>query len=251
MTHVQSSVSTMRASLLGGIALLATSVAVVSAAHADTIGEQFLAVFTDCNAGLSCGTGNVSPSLGTATLTYEGTFVNVDVHLNNGEQFVQTDHKATFSFTLASGLPTPTLSNVSTGWTPTSGSPLTGFNVDGMGQQQYGLDWSGGTSSPDPNDLVFHISDTGGLTLEDFVLGGPSGDNTTAYYFVADILCGASQRNCTNTGQIGAPIYGQIHNQEGVPGPLAGAGLPGLGALAFVLLGWYRRARKNMSALVA
>jgi hypothetical protein len=245
----------MRASLVGGIALLATTVALVSAAHADTIGEQFLAVFTDCNDGLGCGAGNVSPSLGTVTLTYENTFVNVDVHLNNGEGFVNTG-LAGFSFTLASGLGTPTLSNVSANWIPQSGNPFTNPNNDGLGQQQYALNWNGGNgaSNPDFNDLVFHISDTGGLTLEDFVRGAPSGDHSpTAYYFEADIVCSASTPNCTNgkTGEIGAPTYGQIRNQEGVPGPIAGAGLPGLGAVAFVLLGWYRRARRNMSALVA
>lgn len=227
--------------LLGALAALSLG----TAARADTVGEYVTYTFTDCNAGLGCGTGNTSPSLGTVTITYEGAnTLKVDADLNSGAGFVQTDHKATFSFSLASGL-SPTVSGVSTGWTPQSGAPTlaSGYNPDGMGTQAWGLYWGGGSSTPDYSDLIFDLTATG-LTLENsFVLGGTSGDNGVAYYFVADV-CMIVNASCSNTGQIGGFSVSPPHfPEEGVPGPLAGAGLPGLVFATGSLLAWWRRRR--------
>jgi len=62
--------------------------------------------------------------------------------------------------------------------------------------------------------------------------------NANGNFFVADILCGAAQTGCAgNTGPVDV-------STPPVPGPIVGAGLPGLVAACVGLIALARRRRQ-------
>jgi hypothetical protein len=84
---------------------------------------------------------------------------------------------------------------------------------------------------PTINDLHFTVTNATLAQLE--VGNGPGG--LTGNMFVADILCGAAQTQCGGlTGPVDVPV----------PGPILGAGLPGLVAACFGLIALARRRRQ-------
>ena len=103
---------------------------IITAANAN----QISFTLTDCNTSSGCSpqTGN---NFGTVKITDAGTgIVNVDVDLAGNFTWAKTGLEG-FTFNLSFSSPVPTLSNVTaSNWTPTSGSPQTGFNSDGMGR---------------------------------------------------------------------------------------------------------------------
>jgi hypothetical protein len=223
--------SFLRGSVVGAATLFAAVAGLPATSHADRI-----FTLTTCNASLGCGGAN---NFGTVTVHQVSTgVVSVDVDLATGVTWAATGLIG-FEFQLASGLATPTLSNVSANWTPTSGNPLTSFNGDGMGAFQYGLDFTGSTGTVSA-DLIFRLTATN-LTENSFVLGGASGlPGNPQFYFAADICTPNSAGACSgSTGLVGATAA--------VPGPIAGAGLPGLVAACSGLLVLARRRRQRIA----
>jgi hypothetical protein len=88
-----------------------------------------------------------------------------------------------------------------------------------------------GSSTPNINGLSFSVTNA--------TIAGLTNANSLGNLFVADILCG--QTGCSGlTGPVDATAV-----VSGVPGPVAGAGLPGLVFACGGLLALVRRRRRN------
>jgi hypothetical protein len=230
--------------LLLGAALLATTIAFPETGRANQI--QF--ILTDCNTSSGCSpqTGN---NFGTVTITNGvAGVVSVDVDLASNYTWANTG-LISFAFNLGAtftGANTPTLSGVTaTNWTPTLGAPATGFNSDGMGSAQYGLNFGGANNSVTAN-LDFTLTATG-LDVTDFTKGGTANDTGIKYYFLTDI-CTRASGNCSSgtgssTGLVGAGVPVPVP----VPVPIVGAGLPGLLAASAGLVAFARRRRSRFA----
>jgi hypothetical protein len=193
---------------------------------------------TTCNASLGCGSGH---NYGTITLHQATTnVVSVDVDLAPNVTWANSG-LAGFEFNL-SGVLGATLSLVSASWTPQSGAPSSGINGDGMGTFNSQLDFTGSTGTNSAN-LDFTVTATG-LTLASFTQGTPSGlTGHPSYYFAADICVPNASGACTaspGTGLVGA-------EPAAVPGPVVGAGLPGLLAACAGLVAFGRRRRHRLA----
>ena len=183
---------------------------------------------SDCNDSATCST-QYGNNFGIVTVTDVSTgVVAVNVDLAPSHTWARTG-LTTFSFTLDPALTdTPSLSLVTaTNWTPIL---LTNLNTDGMGAQQYGLDFTGANDSVSA-DLDFRL-ELEGLTAASFALGGVAADTGRRYYFLADI-CTDSDGRCSN--QL-AQMTGPVGAFAPVPLPAAAwlllSGLAGLGFVA-------------------
>jgi hypothetical protein len=193
-------------------------------------------------------TGNCGPQatgFATITGTQVGTgVVDITINLLNGNGIVDTGLHA-FTFNLI-GNPTVTFSNFSSPLfdvvnSATNTVGATSIHQDGFGDFEYALDYTGGSGASNPfsGPLSFRLTGTG-LTLASFAELSSGGSPSA--YLTLDIISGTTGKTgAVDCCDVGITPFGI----NAVPGPIAGAGLPGLLAACFALFGLNRRRRRN------
>jgi hypothetical protein len=207
--------------LLGAVALLASSLALPTAGHAIT----FDLTSDHCTGG--CGTA----PFGTVNVTQVGANVQILVDLANGPpntvswaQVSDADFQL-FKFN-GTGVAVGDISVTQTFAGQTLQASTGTFNGDGTGPFSFGINCftCGNGALGITSNLAFTIANA---TIADVTALNPIN------IFVADVFSGQA-------GGIGPVAVGPA----AVPGPVVGAGLPGLIFAGGGLLGWWRRRKK-------
>jgi hypothetical protein len=217
-----------------------------SVGHADTLGDELMGNFTVC-ASVGC-----SASVGSITATVTGIVgstetIAFDVTLGTGIVFAKTGALSDEAFAFGNtASPAPSVVYTFPIASPFVGDPVTNpgtYGGDGLGTNfNYAVECPtcGTGTSPPTNSGPLDFSITGtGLTLASLEKLSNGG---TPVYFDADIGC-VTATFCSSTGDVGVNSVSIAR----VPGPIAGAGLPGLVVACGGLLGLARRRRNKFA----
>jgi hypothetical protein len=248
--------SLLRYALMGAVSMIGVSMLTPTEGRADTIGQSQSYVFTsdDCSGG--CGLNGKETVKVTVTNIVMGVeTLDISASMPSTWKFISTgaSGNAQFSFAL-NGIASLTFIQGATTWSTTGWTPLNGNGnspsatspqtVSGQtisypgkgtfGPDGYAMEWNGGNGNHPANtsSLDFQIQ-ASGLTLASLQACSSCAD--TAYFF-ADIFSPVTG----NTGLVDATL-------APVPGPLAGAGLPGLVVACGGLLALARRRRQKIA----
>jgi hypothetical protein len=204
---------------LAALAVVAATAAFPSASHAIVFD------FTSDHCTGTCGT----PPFGTVDVTQVGANVHIVVDLANGVSWAQTGAAdfQLFKFN-ATGVVVGDISVTQTFAGQTLQANTGAFNGDGTGAFSFGISCNtcGNGNLGITSNLVFSVANA---TIADL-----TAVNNLGNIFVADVFSGQTG----NTGPVDAST------PRAVPGPIAGAGIPGLVVACGGLLALVRRRRK-------
>jgi hypothetical protein len=246
--------SSFSRSITGAVALVALSMILSTSGQADTVGQSQSYVFTsdDCTGG--CGLNGKETVKVTVQNIVKGVeTLDISASMPSTWKFISTGASgdANFSFAL-NGIASLTFIQGTTTWSTTGWTPLNGngnspsatspqtvngqtisypgkgtFSPDG-----YAMEWNGGNGNhPANTSTLDFLIQANGLSLASFQACSNCTDKA---FFFADIFSPITG----NTGLVDATL-------APVPGPVVGAGLPGLVAACGGLLALGRRRRQQ------
>jgi hypothetical protein len=233
-----------RMAWIGALTVFATSLALPSIGHALTSPQTFNFTSDDCS--------NPCQPSGGVTVTQSGSTLTFDIALKDSLLFLGAQSgqgiDATFAFDVnLAGITGNTLtfstitSNTGSTFTAVNSGVASSIHMDGAGFFNFGIVCTScgpGGSNPDGNTIMFSVSATG-LDINDLT----TSDGTS--FFAADVIsCKTGVTSCTGTG---TGNTGVIDATVGVPGPVIGAGLPGLVMACGGLLALARRRRQAIA----
>jgi hypothetical protein len=211
----------LRGSVLGGVSLLALGLA-TSPGQADVF------IINQDNLGVAC---PLPGGCGTVTVTSVGATYTFNIDLTAASGLVLHQGQGaneTIAFNLGGVL--------ATGFTGPITAPVANVHSDGFGDFLFGVNCSTTTASGNQcipsgvsplNDFIFTVQATPGLHLTQNALGN---------FLALDVCEGACSLG--DTGFAASSV---------VPGPIVGAGLPGLVAACGGLIALARRRRRQMA----
>jgi hypothetical protein len=222
--------------LAGAIAFAVANLALPAVGYADS----FPLTFSNTGSGVNC---SVATPCGTVDVTnVDANTLQFVVTLNSGNFFhINNSESGSIFFFQLPGTLTLASSTANLGWTasPTF-SLVAGTQIDGFGIPTSAIRVTNDANNFDGTKFTFAVDDTQNVTASDLQFFVKSNGDPTNVKLATDIGF-----NCTGTG---ANIACAATGFAAAPGPLVGAGLPGLVAACGGLLALVRHRRRKLMA---
>jgi hypothetical protein len=200
-------------------------------ARADVFGTVYDITYNGCSVGCSTLT-----SYGTVSVSGNGTnSLTVDIDLAANYYFFGSGNGTTVQFSTSAAVTGNTVSTNPSFWTFVPNATTLATNpLDALGTFQSGFQCDNGASGTNTcgNDFEFTVA----LNGNGSIISETGGQHGTLFFGLD--LCNSTDggSTCLGTGPFGATL-------RAVPGPILGAGLPGLIAACAALAAFARRRR--------